>query len=983
VLNFRWFDPARAAALALALGLTLSGAGAWWVHSSAEAKAQRAFDRLVDQAGSDVLQSLGEARHALRSAEAVYQATRSFDPLQFRAFAQSLSLPSNHVGVLAVGLISRVPRTVAAEFQAARRAEGQGTYRLHAACAASADALLAVRQVEPLAGKPALLGMDFGCHPALRQGIDAAIDAGASRFMLTPDESVSAAMGLHGPGLLLVMPLFQPDRPVASAEQRRAALVGLLFATVDASVALRGLQAEHAERVTLSVSAQPAAAGAAGPLLVALQAAATGAARGRFQAQRTLDLLGLTLRLDSTSTPAFEATLGGAATWAVLASGLLATTLAALFARGLATGRERAEAETRQATAEVDRLAMVVRATSNAVVITDAARRITWVNHGFERLTGFSLAEARGQSPGAMLQCDGSDAGTIGRLRVALNGGQRFECELLNRSKSGREYWVALEIQPLVDASGVHTGFMAIETDVTERRLAEQGLRASQDLLDQTGRIGGVGGFALQFEGMQMQWTAQTCRLLGVEAEHPPSLQEFFNFCAPEGRGTLLKAIDAGTDGGMSWDLELPLINANGRPMWVRLVAEIAFNDRGPVRLVGTLHDITERRRMLAEVQRSAALMRGAFETIDEPFVLFGPDDRLVFCNDKYREIYAASAELIFPGARFEDIVRGGAERGQYPDAEGRIEEWMAERVAAHRSGDATLIQRVAGGRTIRIVERRMPDGHTVGFRIDITDLIRATEAAEAANLAKSEFIGTISHELRTPLQSIIGFSELGRHFAREQPRFESMFADIHAGGRRMLTLVNGLLDVSKIEGTQNSLAVRRMALEPLLKAVAGELRTQLAQRGLRVLLPAETPARYADLDEFRFQQVVRNLLANAIRFSPAGASIEIGLAAGPDGGTDVTFRDHGPGIPPDEVESIFEPFVQSSRTRDGAGGTGLGLTICRRIMRAHGGSIEACNAPGGGALMRLRLPGSASNASAAPAEPAAASERAAAALSV
>jgi len=707
-------------------------------------------------------------------------------------------------------------------------------------------------------------------------------------------------------------------------------------------------------------------------LLAAVPAQPPGPA-AEFESRRTLELPGLQLDLAAArngAAPAFAAGAAWSAPWLLFGLGSLASLLATAGLRALATSRERAEALARGMTAELDRLALVARATSNAVIITDVARRITWVNAGFERITGYTAAEAMGRSPAALLQCEATDAGTVRRIRESLNRGRVFAGELLNRSKSGRDYWVEVEIQPTHDAQGALTGFMAIQSDVTERRLAEQAQRAGQALLDQTGRIGGVGGFALQFDTMEMQWTAQTCRLLGVDADPVPTLQDVFALCTPAGREELIGRIEAGPGSHVSWDFELPLLSADGRALTVRVVAELAFNDGGPVRLVGALHDMTERRSMLAEVQRSAALLRGAFDAIDEPFVLFDPEDRLVFCNDKYRAIYAASADLIFPGARFEDIVRGGAERGQYPDAVGRVEEWMVERVAAHRSGDGTLLQRVAGGRTIRIVERRMPDGHTVGFRIDLTDLIRVTEAAEAANRAKSDFIGTISHELRTPLQSIIGFSELGRHFARDQPRFEAMFADIHSGGRRMLTLVNGLLDVSKIDGAQSSLAMRRVSLVPLLHAVAAELRTQLAQRELTIVVPAAEPPRFAELDEFRFQQVVRNVLANAIRFSPVGARIEVTLAPADDGATEIAFRDHGPGIPADELDSIFEPFVQSTRTRDGAGGTGLGLTICRRIMRAHGGSIEAANAPGGGTVMRVRLPGVAFG----PADPEAAS---------
>lgn len=232
-----------------------------------------------------------------------------------------------------------------------------------------------------------------------------------------------------------------------------------------------------------------------------------------------------------------------------------------------------------------------------------------------------------------------------------------------------------------------------------------------------------------------------------------------------------------------------------------------------------------------------------------------------------------------------------------------------------------------------------------------------ARDAAEETSRAKSEFIANISHELRTPLQSIIGFSELGAVRGRQHERLAGMFGDIHAAGQRMLALVNDLLDVSKIESTVGTFHLERTDVRPLVREVVRELEPLLAARRLHVALSLSDVPLVAKVDPLRFQQVMRNVIANALKFSPEGSAIDVGGELDADSRIVFTVRDRGPGIPPAELETIFEAFVQSSKTKQGSGGTGLGLAICRKIVEAHGGQIRAENVAAGGSRFTITLP--------------------------
>ena len=238
------------------------------------------------------------------------------------------------------------------------------------------------------------------------------------------------------------------------------------------------------------------------------------------------------------------------------------------------------------------------------------------------------------------------------------------------------------------------------------------------------------------------------------------------------------------------------------------------------------------------------------------------------------------------------------------------------------------------------------------------TTVTRARDAAETATRAKSEFLANMSHELRTPLHVMLSCADLGRSQTETTPlhKLHTYFEKIHQSGGTLLTLLNELLDLAKLEADKMSFDFRLEDLRPLLAAIADEFQLLMSERS--ITLHYDPPPRpiLAAVDVQRFMQVLRNLLSNAVKFSPENGTITIDFVCY-ETTVWVRIHDQGPGIPPEELETIFDKFVQSSLTKTGAGGTGLGLAICRQIMTAHRGHIWAEANPQGGAVFTCELP--------------------------
>jgi signal transduction histidine kinase len=230
-------------------------------------------------------------------------------------------------------------------------------------------------------------------------------------------------------------------------------------------------------------------------------------------------------------------------------------------------------------------------------------------------------------------------------------------------------------------------------------------------------------------------------------------------------------------------------------------------------------------------------------------------------------------------------------------------------------------------------------------------------EAKEAAYRAKNLFLANVSHELRTPLHAILSYASFGvkKIDTADKNTLFRYFQQIEASGKSLLAFFNDLLDLAKLEAGKMRYELSASDVVWITRSVLEEFRSLAEQKHIK--LEYHGPERFnAELDPTRFAQVVRNLVSNAVKFTPEGRHIWVHLIPQED---DFLLRvdDEGCGVPEDELDTIFESFYQSSRTKTSAGGTGLGLAICREIVLAHGGRIWVENRREGGARFSVIWP--------------------------
>ena len=371
----------------------------------------------------------------------------------------------------------------------------------------------------------------------------------------------------------------------------------------------------------------------------------------------------------------------------------------------------------------------------------------------------------------------------------------------------------------------------------------------------------------------------------------------------------------------------------------------------------------------LADARAAAA---GSAETLDQAlavipdgFLLCDKDDRVVRWNERYVEMFPWLRGTLHVGMPYHRVAAASAGDVMLDMTLEERENWLAERVKSHLRGDDNWERDLGNGLVVHVTDRRTREGGVVSVYHDVTaaerKLAQAKANAEAANQAKSQFLATMSHEIRTPLNAVLGLNELMLHspLDSQQRRHAEL---IGSSGRLLLALINDILDVSRIEAGHMQLTSAPFSVRMAAEGVVALMRERAVAKGLALRLEF-TPNEDALIqgDAIRIQQILFNLVGNAIKFTDQG-TVQVSVTVEPGAGRALTLHlavsDTGIGIPESAMPTLFDRFTQAdSTTMRRYGGSGLGLAITREIVQMMGGTIATTSTPGLGSRFTISIP--------------------------
>lgn len=602
------------------------------------------------------------------------------------------------------------------------------------------------------------------------------------------------------------------------------------------------------------------------------------------------------------------------------------------------------EERVQRRTSELEFLSRIIKQTTNAVVVTDTFGKVTWINEAFSKMTGYHWEEILGKTPGEVLQKGHPPEEILENMRQGILKIQGFHVELVNHTKDNRPYWVEVRCNPIFDKEGNHTGFIAIQNDVTERHETSLTLQRTLDRLDLASSLASMGVWSYDTSTQTVNWNDKNSIMHGIpqtaenkyelweENVHPDDLSAM---------STLLHNAEEDDDIEFEYRFMHP---ESGERLILCRVHITSIGKDGSRYYTGANLDITEARQTTQRLANAAAKTAAILDNALDSIITIDSKGHITSFNH--------AAETMF-GYRANEVIGKNVNilmSEQFSDRH-------SGHIAAYLKGrEARMIDKVTE------IEAKRANGDVFPIELAVSKsveesgivfigIVRDLTERRKVDLMKSEFLAMVSHELRTPLTSIQGTLSLVKAgiFGELNQRGQRMVGSSLENAETLGLMVDEILDLEKLSSGKLEVFVEQINLSDFLKRTINTTQSYSDKFSVKLSLEKPMPEVSIQADPKRAVQVLTNLISNAVKFSPTGDVVRVEAKQNKDY-VRVSVIDNGPGIPEDKHDLLFQKFSQidASDSRSNRG-TGLGLAISRELMDSMEGRIGFTSAKGAG----------------------------------
>ncbi len=637
------------------------------------------------------------------------------------------------------------------------------------------------------------------------------------------------------------------------------------------------------------------------------------------------------------------------------------------------TERKKAEQELE---ARKKRLENYIESMVDGVVLSDLEGTTVDINKACLELLGYKRKEDVVGRPGFIRAIRKKDMPEIDALLEGIiKKGYVRDKEITVLAQDGREIPILFSATLIEDPQGKPTSIFTILKDITERKKAEAQIRKLSSVAEQS-----IDGIAITNLEPKLTYVNDAfARMHGYSPAEMVGMRHT-NLHSEEQMDEFEKAIDQIKTKG-SWTGELEHVRKDGTPFPTHMSVTLLTDEQGkPTGITVVCRDITERKKAKERLQESEGKLRVMFGSITDGVIVTDLTGTIVEANDGAAHLvgYSNKEELIgrnafeFVSPKYRALAMNAAkktleeglvqEKTEYTilTADGReIDTDSSAAVLYDSSGNPEGIINVVRDITERKHAEQELQERNEQLKAQREELVRKATELELVSQAKSEFLASMSHELRTPLSAVIGFSELMLDGIPGEINDEQRgcLNDILDSGRRLLSLINDILDLSKVEAGKIELKLQNLDIAAIISGVVQIIKPVLDKNGQEIEVSAMQGLPKVRGDKNRLEQILLNLLSNASKFTEQGGRVRIHVGRKGDY-CQVAVIDTGIGIKKEDQEHVFEAFVQGETLSDRKKeGTGLGLTLTKRFVEAIGGRIWMESEYGKGSTFIFTIP--------------------------